>query len=333
MRETFRPRWATSSPMYYDNPDSPIWNDSPVPLRHYVHIGGNSLRLYPFSNLLRSRDQATWNLLWLTSPVVDEALQVHNNERFDAFLDLTRPWLFHRYHACKKLTQETVKWGGRTCKVGDVAKAVHPQEFTEFMLRHPRFLKALSVGVSKDAPEHMQHRAQVHDRIEVENLNVGPNQPDRILPIREASKAVLRTHQQRETWLNQASELLKPHIEAAGFAYPRFHVRMDKHTFSRFGVCAISGHDKETDELIYEIGISPMYVDQASMLNTLVHEIAHAVVCTSVGHTKPFWDACNQLGLIGKWHGKPNAELRAQYDQINQSLGPYPGLNLHLRIP
>jgi hypothetical protein len=336
MLETFQPRQASASPMYYENPDSPVWNYSPLPERYYVHINNTGLSLYPLSNILRRRDQAGWNLLWLTTPIVDEALRIHNQETFDAFLDRTRPWLMHRYGVVRKLVNETVKWGGRINKVGAVSKAIHPQEFTEFMLRHPRFVTALNLSLGKDTAEIMEHRARVRDRIALENLNLPKAHPERILPQRDYNKLIAHTEKRRTQWLLKATQQLRSYIKKHRQHLPEVNVRLDKFTFQRLGVCDYNVLVKQTGKKFNyesEIGISPMKIDSNAVLKTLVHELGHVICGPYVGHRAEFYQTLETLGLEQEKREKPNAELLEQFAQIQETLGPYPGHQIHVRIP
>jgi hypothetical protein len=267
---------------------------------------------------------------------VDEALRVYNQETFNAFLDRTRPWLMHRYGAVRKLVNETVKWGGRINKVGAVSKAIHPQEFTEFMLRHPRFVTALNLALGKNTAEIMEHRARVRDRITLENLNLPDEHPERILPQREYLKLVAHTEKRRTQWLIDATQQLRPYIAKHGYHLPAVDVRLDKYTFQRLGVCDFNVSAKQTDKqrnYESEIGISPMKIDSISVLRTLVHELGHAICGPYVGHATKFYQTLETLGLEQQKYEKPNAELLEQFAQIQETLGPYPGQQIHVRIP
>lgn len=334
MHETFHPRWASFSPMYYENPDSPIWNYSPLPERYYVHINNLGNSLHPMSLILKQRDQAGWNLLWLTTPIVDEALRIHDQESFEDFLDRTRHWLRHRYGAIRKLANETVKWGGQPCKVGEISKSIHPQEFSALMLRQPHFISALNAALGKDTAEIMEHRARVRDRIEIENINHSKRHPDRILPQRDYPKVVADTEKRRTQWLIKATEHLRTYIQKCGLSLPRVSVRLDKFTFQRLGVCCFSPQSQQkTLDIAAEIGISPMRIDSDSVLKVLVHELGHVICGQGVGHRAEFYQILETLGLEQHKCEKPNTQLMEQFEQIQQSIGPYPGYQVHLRIP
>lgn len=134
----------------------------------------------------------------------------------------------------------------------------------------------------------------------------------------------------RESWLENALELLRPLFASAGYPIPeRLHVSVgfpSKMALStkkqRIGECwtgrvSADGHP--------HIFISPVLNDPIVALGTLVHEIIHAAIGTDHGHKAPFVKAMKALGL----EGKPTAtevgdDLRATLQGLLPTLGPYP---------
>lgn len=76
----------------------------------------------------------------------------------------------------------------------------------------------------------------------------------------------------------------------------------------------------------WQVFISPVLDDPSVVLDTLVHEIVHAVVGIKAGHKKPFIECATAVGLVGpKWSeaeaGEPLKELLIGWIE---ELGPYP---------
>jgi|SRR6185436_7810682 len=136
----------------------------------------------------------------------------------------------------------------------------------------------------------------------------------------------------REQWLQNAADKIKPLFEAAGFTVPDLRVscgfpsRGGLATKKRVigecwdGLCAVDGKP--------QLFISPMLVEAdtaGGVLATLVHEMVHASIGCKAKHGPKFRAAMKKLGL----EGKPTAtvagvELLNALVGIRTALGEYP---------
>jgi hypothetical protein len=135
----------------------------------------------------------------------------------------------------------------------------------------------------------------------------------------------------REDWLNQLSEALRPLIkERTGLTVHKFQiscgfpsVRARSSKNGRIGECwSPEGRD-------HEIFIHPRLADPIQVAETAAHELLHASLPPKTGHKKPFARAAVALGL----EGKPTAtyagdDLREALQAIVTKLGPYPHVSL-----
>jgi hypothetical protein len=81
----------------------------------------------------------------------------------------------------------------------------------------------------------------------------------------------------------------------------------------------------------FEIIISMRLDDVGRVLDTLTHEMVHAVVGCAAGHKGPFKKLARSIGLEGKLtatHAGP--QLTKQLDKIARDLGPYPHAKLDI---
>jgi hypothetical protein len=66
--------------------------------------------------------------------------------------------------------------------------------------------------------------------------------------------------------------------------------------------------------------------DIDAIMDSLAHQIGHAVVGPKAGHGKPYRDFGLRWGLEGKMReAVPGAKLRRRLHEIAESLGPFPG--------
>lgn len=136
----------------------------------------------------------------------------------------------------------------------------------------------------------------------------------------------------REQWLNDAVGHLTGHFETSGGRRPPKNVRV---TCGWPGSKALSRKGRRIGECWpeeaskggqFEIFISPFLSDPIEVLETLVHELAHATVGTEAGHGKAFSQFARKLGL----EGPPTAthageDLREMVLRpITAELGEYP---------
>jgi len=132
----------------------------------------------------------------------------------------------------------------------------------------------------------------------------------------------------REEWLLQAIEAVKPIFQEKGHIVPNVKVSCgfpstgkDRH----IGEC----WSKEISEGdINEIFISPKLDDPVEVLDTMIHELVHAVDNCKNSHGPLFKKIALSVGLEGKMRGAHASEkLLKRLGDIAKPLGPYPHKN------
>ena len=138
----------------------------------------------------------------------------------------------------------------------------------------------------------------------------------------------------REAWLLFAVGHIAPIFNEAGYTVPRVRV-----------ACAISATAKRgsavgqcwpttrSEDLVNEIYISPVHSDPVEVLDTLTHELVHAVDDCQHRHGKEFKEIALAVGLQGKMReasAGPQLRLRLQSiaTVMATELGPYPHAKL-----
>ena len=110
----------------------------------------------------------------------------------------------------------------------------------------------------------------------------------------------MQNHKTREDWLLAAVELLKPLFTAKGYTLPPCQVSCG---FTSTGVR--SGHigqcwsTKSAGDGLNQIFIAPTLGDAFNVIDTLVHELVHAVDDCEHKHGKEFKKMALKLGLKG----------------------------------
>ncbi len=321
----FRPSGANNQPMYHYSSNARIQSYSPVALRYHLHNHVNYL--FPFSHILYLREQGLWNLLWLSTPKVDEAIAIHDPESFKAFLDDTRYWLTEQSRALRRFIQSKTRYQGVNVSYNTLLRQLPAPVFAEFVLANKSFLKKLKTLVGKDAPTHLEERAHSAEHLHIENLLLPANDPERIVHVHNVQRSIARTENIRVAWLTRAGRLLETYFRSHGFDCPSYRIGMDNYSLRRLGVCAYDTLDSE-DELGFKIGINPLMVNEKRVLEVLVHEFMHAITGLPAGHNATFWQNCEKVGLEGRRIDKSNEKLQKQFDQIHEEIGPYPGFQL-----
>ena len=134
----------------------------------------------------------------------------------------------------------------------------------------------------------------------------------------------------RENWLNSASEYLHPWVErcehASPFMEPCLSVGFPRgsrgrgHTLGQCWDKSLSG-DKER----YHIFVNPDQTDEIEVLRILLHELIHASVGIECGHRNEFRKVALELGFQSPMTSTPASDiLKSQLKVIATSLGPYP---------
>ena len=136
----------------------------------------------------------------------------------------------------------------------------------------------------------------------------------------------MKNHDTREAWLLHAIELLKPLFEAKGYAVPPCHVSCG---FTSTGVR--SGHigqcwsKKSAANGINQIFVSPTLATAYQVLDTLVHELVHAVDDCQHKHGKEFKKIATQMGLVGSMRSAGAGPLlKEKLLELSKVLGTYP---------
>lgn len=130
----------------------------------------------------------------------------------------------------------------------------------------------------------------------------------------------------REAWLLQATEHLRQWFAEKGYTTPHCRVSCG---FASTGVR--SGHIGQcwarsaSADGVNQIFISPALGDAVEVLDTLVHELVHAVDDCQHKHGKEFKKIALRMGLKGPMRSaSAGPELRAKLEQLCAVLGPYP---------
>jgi SprT-like family len=138
----------------------------------------------------------------------------------------------------------------------------------------------------------------------------------------------------REAWLLFAVGHVAPIFSEAGFTVPRVRVSCAVPATSRRGsaVGQCWPTSKSADQ-VNEIFISPVYHDPVDVLDTLVHELVHAVDDCQHRHGREFKEIALAVGLQGKMReASAGPKLKSRLEQIAAvmlaELGPYPHARL-----
>ena len=135
----------------------------------------------------------------------------------------------------------------------------------------------------------------------------------------------------REAWLLNAVEKLKPLFNKQGYDVPKVQVSCG------FASTGKNRHTGEcwpklfTNSEINEIFISPKLDDSVEVMDTLVHELVHAVDNCEHKHGAEFKKMALAVGLEGKMRSASAGErLKKELIEIAKSLSPYPHVKLNI---
>jgi len=136
----------------------------------------------------------------------------------------------------------------------------------------------------------------------------------------------MKSIQTREDWLLEAVELLRPLFKAKGYLIPPVQVSCG---FTSTGVR--SGHvgqcwtKSSASNEINQIFISPTLTTPFEVIDTLVHELVHAVDDCKNKHGPVFKKIALKVGLVGPMRGATAGPvLKPILLDLVQRLGPYP---------
>lgn len=131
----------------------------------------------------------------------------------------------------------------------------------------------------------------------------------------------------REEWLLAAVDLIRPLFQAKGYTVPA-----DCQVSCGFASTGLRSHHigqcwsrKSSSDGRNQIFISPALVDAIEVLDTLVHELVHAVDDCAHKHGKEFKKIALKVGLEGQMRSAgAGAELKSKLVDLAKQLGTYP---------
>ncbi len=136
----------------------------------------------------------------------------------------------------------------------------------------------------------------------------------------------MKQHTTRESWLLAAVELLKPLFGAKGYVVPEALVSCG---FTSTGVR--SGHigqcwsKRSSSNEINQIFIAPTLESPFEVIDTLVHELVHAIDDCEHKHGKEFKKIALKMGMKGPMRSAgAGPELKETLNALLLKLGPYP---------
>ena len=151
------------------------------------------------------------------------------------------------------------------------------------------------------------------------------------------------THLTREAWLTRAVDALRAKFVDAGYPLPSvIHVSIGFAsrgalrgkrgvTMGQCWGCA-EGCAESADKAPH-IFLSPLHTTAVAVLDTLVHELAHAAAPKGAKHGAKFVRVCKAVGLtVGPpTSQKAGPELIAELERLNAELGAWPHATLDAR--
>lgn len=137
----------------------------------------------------------------------------------------------------------------------------------------------------------------------------------------------------REAWLHQGVEALRPIFRSAGHLLPPVRVSCGfASTGLRSNHIGQCWSRSTAPDGINQIFISPVLADPVQVLDTLVHELVHAVDDCEHHHGPAFKKIALSVGLKGPMRSaSATPALLEKLGQIAQRLGAYPHAELRLR--
>lgn len=137
----------------------------------------------------------------------------------------------------------------------------------------------------------------------------------------------------REQWLQNAVTALTPFFSAKGYSVPNCYVSCGfASTDVKRGHIGQCWSTKASADKVNQIFISPVLSDSVAVLDTLMHELIHAVDDCKNKHGPVFKKMALKLGLKGPMRSAgAGPELKVRLKELAESLGPYP--HSKLRVP
>ncbi len=142
----------------------------------------------------------------------------------------------------------------------------------------------------------------------------------------------MQIHTTRETWLLAAVEQLRPLFAAKGFTIPPCQVSCGfASTGTRSGHVGQCWSTKSASNELNQIFISPTLKTAYEVIDTLVHELVHAVDNCEHKHGKEFKKIALKMGMKGPMRSaEAGPELKVTLTALLDLLGPYP--HGHLKV-
>ena len=145
-------------------------------------------------------------------------------------------------------------------------------------------------------------------------------------PILSPTALAVAPHTLREAWLQAAVEALRPLFLAKKHTIPPCQVSVGfASTGNRLGHIGQCWSTRSSAVPVNQIFISPTLSDAYEVLDTLVHELIHAVDDCQHKHGKEFKKIALRLGLKGPMRSAgAGPELKVKLLALLPQLGPYP---------
>jgi len=136
----------------------------------------------------------------------------------------------------------------------------------------------------------------------------------------------------REQWLKEAILALTPLFKEKGYAVPKCHVSCGfASTDAKRGHIGQCWSTKASADKVNQIFISPGLSDSVEVLDTLMHELVHAVDDCQNKHGPVFKKMALKLGMKGPMRSAgAGPELKVKLEQLVASLGTYPHAKLNV---
>ena len=136
----------------------------------------------------------------------------------------------------------------------------------------------------------------------------------------------MKSHPTREAWLLSAIDLLRPIFAAKGYALPPCQVSCGfTSTGTRSGHVGQCWSTKSASNALNQIFISPTLKSDFDVIDTLVHELVHAVDNCEHKHGKEFKKIALKLGMVGPMRSAgAGPALKPTLEALLTELGPYP---------
>ena len=136
----------------------------------------------------------------------------------------------------------------------------------------------------------------------------------------------------REQWLEAALEAVRPLFERRGYRLPACRVSCGfASSGTRNGYIGQCWSAAVSADRRNQIFISPVLEDPFEVLDTLVHELVHAVDDCRHKHGAEFRKIALAIGLEGPMRSAgAGPKLKLQLQQLAAALGPYPHAKLML---